>query len=135
MTNLLAKYLEHSLHKSKWFIKDYNKAAKATKFIGRGSERSSTESYRKAAKELANSSNYSSEDTVFISAEGNRLDRVSVDWVELDLALNSKATIITDTVEHRSREYNIGEREVAEYLLKNNYHEITPGIWKSKEKV
>jgi hypothetical protein len=43
------------------------------------------------------------------------------------------ATLITDTPTDRNRSYNIGEREVAEFLTKGGYEEVSPGTWKPSD--
>ena len=66
-----------------YFKKDLQKAKNATKFIGRGSSASSTNKYMIAAGELANCGEYTKEDIIFVSAEGMRGGRLSVDVDEL----------------------------------------------------
>jgi len=112
--------------------KDQAKSDRATCFIGRGSERSSTHRYMLAWGELANKGAYTSEDVVFISAEGNRSGRRTVDMVEIALACHAGAKIITDTPNDRSRDYNVGERDVESHLEMNGYWEIRPGQWVKK---
>ena len=109
--------------------KDQAKADRATKFIGRGSERSSTAQYAKDFGALANTGSYTAADTVFVSAEGARAGRVEPDFAEIDRAVAAGATIITDNAENRAREYNVGERQVAAYLAKKGYTETSPGTW------
>ena len=109
--------------KNNFGYKDQAKANIATKFIGRGSVNSSTNQYCKDFGAMANTGNYTSNDIVFISAEGNRTGRLNPDFNEIALAIKAKATIITDVPYHRNRSYNIGERQVVEYLKKANYQE------------
>lgn len=111
--------------------KDQAKSDQATKFIGRGSERSSTAKYAKAWGERANTGAYTSADVVFVSAEGNRSGRVSPDLDEIGRAVEARATIITDDKTNREREYNVGEREVAKFLHDSGYREVAPGRWQS----
>lgn len=111
--------------------KDQAKSDQATKFIGRGSERSSTAKYAKAWGERANTGAYTSADVVFVSAEGNRSGRVSPDLDEIGRAVEARATIITDDKANREREYNVGEREVAKFLTSKGYRETSPGRWTS----
>lgn len=59
-----------------YFAKDLAKAARANKFIGRGSLLSSTHKYMVAAGDLANCGTYTHNDRVFISVEGARVGRV-----------------------------------------------------------
>lgn len=117
---------------SPYLAKDQAKADRATKFIGRGSPRSSTNSYARCFGALANCGKYTADDVVFVSAEGMRNERVSPDPAELALAIIAGVTFITDTPYHRSRPFNIGERQVASFLSDNGYHEIAPGTWRKK---
>ncbi len=68
---------------------------------------------------------------MFVSAEGNRKGRVKFDEKELGKAVAAKATIITDNPSNRKRDYNIGEREVASFLVDRGYKEVAPGTWKA----
>ena len=118
----------------KYVTKDQDKADQATKFIGRGSEKSSTARYAVDFGELANSGNYTSDDVVFISAEGNRGGRVEPDFNEIDLAIEAGASFITDVEAQRNTNYNkVGEGKVAEYLINSGYTEYEPGKWKPTE--
>lgn len=114
--------------------KDQAKADQATKFIGRGSKNSSTASYAAAFGERANSGNYTSDDVVFISANGNRPGRVEPDFNEIDLAIKAGASFITDVPAQRNTSFNkVGEGKVAEYLVNSGYTEYEPGKWKPTE--
>ena len=116
---------------NRFLSKDKAKWAKANKFIGRGSPGSSTQAYADGlGPKWANTGSYTSTDVVFISAEGNRYNRLDFDKAELDKALNAGATIITDSVDTgRRRSHNVGEREVADYLQTKGYVESAPGTW------
>ncbi len=113
---------------STWSTKDQHKADICTKFIGRGSVRSSTNRYRMAfaEKQLANTSEYNENDIVFVSVEGNRKGRFSFDRIknEVILALNAKAVIVCDNDYNRNRSYNVGERELYEFLIQQGYVEF-----------
>jgi hypothetical protein len=122
--------LDPSKRKTSHFDKDQAKADLADKFIGRGSSRSSTHAYALAVGPLANTGTYTRDDLVMISAEGDRAWRVRPDFAEIQLALDAGAQIITDTLAHRERRYNCGEREVAAYLGANGYTEFAPGRWR-----
>lgn len=108
-------------HKARYVAKDQKKADLATCFIGRGSANSSTEAYRKAYGPLANKGQYTNKDIVFVSVEGNRVNRVPIDHDEVRLALAAGARIVCDNDYHRNRPYNVGERELYELLLDANY--------------
>jgi hypothetical protein len=119
--------------KSKHTIKDQKKSNMANKFIGQGSINSSTYKYfcewNKCGK--ANVGKYTSEDIVFISAEGKRKNRLSVDEVEIEKALEARAIIIADNFIDRMNPYNLGERELLTLLEKANYIEYPKdsGYW------
>ncbi len=109
--------------------KDQAKANKANKMIGRGSAKSSTNSYAAAFGKAANTGTYTEKDVVFISSEGGRNGRIGPDFVEIKKAVDAGVTFITDIVADRSRAYNVGEREVATYLKEQGYVEKTDGTW------
>jgi hypothetical protein len=111
-----------------WSIKDQYKADVCTKFIGRGSSKSSTNMYRSIFAELSlsNSSTYDENDIVFISVEGDRKCRFPFSKIEdeVRLALNANVTVVCDNSYNRNRSYNIGERELNTFLLNFGYVEI-----------
>ena len=109
--------------------KDQVKSDKASKFIGRGSNRSSTEQYRLAWGDQANSGTYANNDIVFISAEGNRAGSLKPDFREIKKAMDAGARFITDNQANRKRPYNSGERQVADFLSQNVYREESDGFW------
>lgn len=109
--------------------KDQRKADVANKFIGRGSPRSSTNAYAAAYGDNANCGSYTSTDVVFISAEGNRAGRVDPDFDEIKRACDANARFVTDDLANRMRPYNVGERQVAEFLTAQGYREVRPGFW------
>lgn len=123
------------------YLKDHQKALVATKFIGVGTADSSTDIYRRAFSEigLANTSDYTSTDIVFISINGRRNGRVLVDTVasQIKCAMNAKATLICDNERVRRVPYNVGERELAQFLSDNNYIQVEDGefysTWRPNE--
>ena len=118
------------LGRTRYAAKDAAKAAISTKYIGRGSDRSSTNAYRIAiGKARANTGNYSADDVVWISAEGARGGRIEPDHAEIALACAARATFITDDAANRERSYNLGERQVSEQLHRAGYRELMPGRW------
>lgn len=114
-----------------YFEKDLKKAKQSNCFIGRGSVASSTNKYMVAAGELANKGSYLQTDVVFVSAEGNRRGRVVINKEELSKAISAGASFVTDKEYDRNRPYNVGEREVASFLMENSYQEEN-GVWKQK---
>jgi len=133
VSGLAARISKLAARKNPYFPKDLAKAARADKFIGRGSARSSTNAYRIAAGDLANPGAYCRTDRVFVSAEGYRTGRIGPDWTELTKAVAAGATMITDIAADRERPYNIGEREIAEWLSKIGYCETAPGTWAPRD--
>lgn len=112
--------------------KDQAKAAFANKFIGRGAAGSSTAVYAAGLpREVVNCGEYVPTDVVFVSVNGARRNRVLFDRDEVMLAIAAGAKIITDSASDRYRDYNIGERELAEFLGENDYEEIV-GHWTPK---
>lgn len=109
--------------------KDQRKSDKATKFIGRGSPASSTAKYAVAWGDRANCGEYTDQDTVFVSVEGARHSRLEPDYAELARAAKANVFFITDDRANRLRPYNLGERQIAEYLSTWGYVETQPGIW------
>lgn len=113
--------------------KDQAKSDKATKFIGFGAKGSSTDAYRKAWGNRANSGQYTNQDTVFVSVNGKRAGRVPIHDStfknELQKAVDAGAKIIADTKAHRERSFNIGEQELASWLQSVGYQELTDGQW------
>ena len=127
---LLTKHAKVKLtQKTKFAEKDQRKSDVATKFIGRGSINSSTHQYALDWVPFANCGHYIEDDIVFVSAEGRRTSRLDPDWNEIDLAIAAGAAFVTDDFNNRSRLYNIGERQVADYLSKNGYCEVSNGFW------
>ena len=115
-----------------YWTKDQDKAAFANKFIGRGAVGSSTAIYAAGLpREVVNCGEYVPTDVVFVSVNGARRNRVLFDRDEVMLAINAGAKIITDSAADRYRDYNIGERELAEFLEENDYEEIV-GHWTPK---
>ena len=114
--------------------KDQMKADISNKFIGRGSAASSTNQYAKDYGDKANTGNYVSSDVVFISAEGNRIGRLLPDVTEIVRACEAGATLVTDNPSNRNRQYNVGERFVAELLVRQGCEEFIHSnysTWKS----
>jgi hypothetical protein len=122
--------LSASRRKTAWLAKDQAKARQANLFIGRGSPTSSTNAYREAVGACANIGIYRVTDVVFISAEGARAGRLRPDFAEITKAITAGVTFITDGPADRARSYNLGEREVAAFLMARDYREVAPGRWR-----
>jgi hypothetical protein len=124
--------------KSIYTAKDQKKADISQSFIGIGAEGSSTDIYRSNYGLMANKLNYAETEKVFVSINGNRKDAVKIEAIQIYLmaAINAKAWFVTDNLLNRNRDYNSGERELAEFLKKNFYVEDATlsgsfSIWKS----
>ncbi|MBS0227703.1 MAG: hypothetical protein JSS23_03295 [Proteobacteria bacterium] len=115
--------------KSPYLKKDQAKSDMANKFIGRGSDGSSTASYAKSWGANANVGSYDSSDRVFVSVNGSRPGALTPNFAEIKRATDAGATIIGDTPSDRAREYNSGERAVADFLRTQGYVEKSPGVW------
>lgn len=114
-----------------WF-KDQGKARQANKFIGVGAPGSSTAVYAAGLpSEVVNCGQYVPTDIVFVSVNGARKNRRLFDQAEVLLAINAGAAIVTDSARDRYRDFNIGERELAEFLEANEYEELG-GFWTPK---
>lgn len=115
-----------------YWTKDQGKASRANKFIGRGAVGSSTAIYAAGLpREVVNCGEYVPTDVVFVSVNGARRNRVLFDRDEVMLAIEAGAAIITDSARDRYRDFNIGERELAEFLEANEYEELG-GFWTPK---
>lgn len=132
----LGDLMMRSTKKSSYFVKDLAKARQATQFIGEGSASSSTTAYAIALAPFANTGDYSSDDVIFISAEGDRLNRFNPIEItpngayrNIDRAIVAGASFIIDPPTHRNRAYNIGERQIASYLTARGYRETSPGLF------
>jgi hypothetical protein len=119
--------------------KDSNKALEATQYIGAGTHDSSTQHYNQIFDDLANTGKYVAEDVVFISANGNRGNRFRVTWDDgtlteeyknIDKAIEAGSSFVTDNLNHvftqsaegsLSTGYNVGEAEIARYLISKGY--------------
>ena len=124
--------ISSSTRKSPYFQKDLKKFKDATKLISRGSGKSSSAAYADAAGAKANTGEYDSSDVVGISVEGARKNRIGPDYDEIQLAIDAGVTFITDNPGDRTRNYNVGEREIAAFLTENGYEETSPGKWSPK---
>ncbi len=114
--------------------KDAIKFAACNKLITRGAVGSSSHKYMfEHYKWEINPGQYTCDDIVGVSVNGNRKDRISFDSNEVYKAIEAGATIITDNNANRYRAYNVGERELAEFLIDwgYGYHDHPKGgIWK-----
>jgi len=103
--------------------KDVAKFKECTKLISRGARYSSSWYYSKHP--LANTGDYCSSDTVGISVNGKRRNRIPADFVELHQAIKSGVKVfVLDSLGDRNRTFNVGEREVTDYLIKQGYKEL-----------
>jgi len=127
--------------KNKYLEKDIKKFSICNKLISRGAAGSSSDLYAKGMylnipKENINCRNYSEDDVVGISVNGYRPNRVSFDKELVDLAIKAGSAIVIDNKKYRMRRYNVGEREVGEYLIKCGYECVEDNevrsVWKPR---
>lgn len=116
--------------------KDIEKAERANKFIGFGSPGSSTDVYRQAAESLgaANTGDYTEDDQVFVSVNGNRNGAIAVTdpryQAELDSAARAGVMFVTDTKEYTDgSRFNTGEKALRTELEKRGYVDQGNGEW------
>ena len=123
--------------------KDEDKFAICNKLISRGVKGSSSWRYAKYGighikPEMINCGIYNESDVVGISVNGMRKNRLSFDVSEVMKAIEAKSTIVIDNDYHANRSYNIGERELRQLLIKNNYVKINNNklrsVWVYKDK-
>jgi hypothetical protein len=85
---------------------------------------------------LANCGAYPADDVVFVSINGRRRNRIGIEAyeAELSLAAGAGAAFVTDDLRTRENPYNVGEREVAEWLTRHGYREDPPssGNWRPR---
>ena len=151
ITNRLEEVMSDTALDAGYLKKEQYKSKRATQFIGKGAvnskgEDSSTERYRKLYDEydLANTGDYTSDDMIWVSTNGNRGGRIKSvidgelqgDYKNITAAIKAGASFIMDTAEHiASNKYNIGEVEMAAYLSKKGYvRDDKTGIWTPKPK-
>lgn len=111
-------------------LKDAQKFMECNKLISRGIGSSGW--YAEICRNQCNVGVYDAQDCVGISVNGNRKGRVKADEVEILKAAEAGVTFVTDNAYHRSRQFNVGEREVAALLKQIGYEEIGRGLWVRK---
>jgi len=117
--------------------KDKIKFAKCNKLISRGAKGSSSNKYQlgqilEIPISNINVDTYEPTDTVAISVNGARANRMKFNKTLIDLAISAKVTFITDNLYNRNRSFNIGEKEIADYLSSKDYifnNTPTRGEW------
>ena len=129
--------------------KEVGKYKMATQAIADGKTDSTAGFVKEFYGDKANTGEYTKNDVVYVSTNGNRAGRVAPvkdgklqgEYKNLDKAMSVGATIVADTKAHldKTGKYNVGELEIAEYLSKNGYERVEDtkdgvGIWKKAEK-
>jgi hypothetical protein len=123
--------------------KELFKIRQATQFIGTGGGNDSTTQRMENAYAqvgLANTGNYTADDLIYVSSNGNRGNRfVNVKdgvlqgpYKLVDKAIAAGARFIMDTKAHldATKGYNVGEVDMANYLTSKGYiREDASGIW------
>lgn len=121
--------------------KDQEISNKATQFIGEGSKQSSTEMYRKAWGDKANTGNYTEDDRVFVSLDTeSKRKHVTLDTSEtlkdnISKAVQAGATIVTNPFVNEG-ESHVSKVVLSNFLAEKNYVEypVKSGVWISKKK-
>lgn len=105
--------------------KDERKALMANKLIAYGAIGTSTALYARQRSDVCNVGHYVPEDRVFVSINGARRNRIGIEAYkdELQLAVASGASFVTDNDYHRNRPFNVGERELATFLRSHGYEQ------------
>jgi hypothetical protein len=102
--------------------KDLKKFELCNKLIAKGAPNSSTHMYATEdtfgfGQNNINSNSYTKNDVVGVSINGSRKNRISFDRELVYKALESGAIIIADNKYDRERHYNIGERELYDFIV------------------
>jgi len=121
--------------------KDFIKFEVCNALITRGAPNSSSAKYAvegiKGLDLKLNPAVFSSTDIVGISVNGKRANRVSFDKGLLKVAIDAKCKFVTDSVYHTNRSFNVGEREVVEFLTDHNfiivYASAVRSVWQLDE--
>ena len=116
--------------------KDKKKFAVCDKLISRGAVGSSSWRYSQEGighikPEMVYCGHYTRNDVVGISVNGARKDRVSFDPSEVKKALEADSIVVIDNDYHANRHFNIGERELRQFLLDNDYVKVVNDQWRS----
>lgn len=112
-----------------YHFKDAKKFKRCNKLIARGVFGSSSWLYAQNCSSV-NTGIYTQDDIVGVSVNGGRASRLRFSESEVLLAISAGAVIITDCLLDRNRKFNVGEREIAKFLMANGYEEINGnGIW------
>lgn len=106
--------------------KDKIKFSCCNKLISKGAKGSSSWKYSISGindiqPDQVNCGEYHITDIVGVSVNGNRRNRVLFNKSEVLRALEARVTIVKDTTFHTNRPFNIGERDLESFLIKNNY--------------
>ena len=127
--------------------KELLKVMASNKYLGFGSNGSSTARYATEYGQDANTAPYKKSDAIWVSSNGKRGGRVSpvspdgkklINGFEaLEQAMEVGATIVMDTDKHitYTSNYNIGEVALASYMTDNGYERDSTtgaGIWTKK---
>ncbi len=116
--------------------KDKIKFSICNKLITRGVWNSSSYKYANGIIKInveINPTSFKKEDIVGVSVNGRRRGRLEFDKELVKKALEANATIVADNEKNRERDYNIGERELAEFLREEGYEaeeEKDRAIWR-----
>lgn len=107
-------------------MKDIFKFNVCNKLISRGVPGSSSWEYSISGignilPDQVNCGEYYPTDVVGVSVNGDRQHRVLFDESEVIEVIKARAIIVKDNAYHTNRSFNIGERDLESFLIKNNY--------------
>lgn len=106
------------------FAKDFHKFSQCTHLEAHGCVRSSSWRYANGDLGIDFSTDPITADSIVgISTNGTRPNRKVFPVSILEMLKTTGCRIVTDTATHRNTPYNLGEREVAAWLLANGYSE------------
>jgi hypothetical protein len=130
---------------AKWVAKEEAKYNIATQSIADGVKNSTASFVKNFYGNKANTGVYTKDDVVYLSANGNRTDRVipvkngvlQGVYKNIDKAIEAGAKFVADTSKHLAStgKYNIGELELATYLGSKGYireDKAGYGLWSPK---
>ena len=104
--------------------KDKKKFENCTHLITRGAPNSSSERYRIDGHNIfnpfikINDDDFDDKSVVGVSVNGRRKNRLSFDKDLVKKAIDAQSWIVCDNEFNRNRDFNIGERELYDFLIK-----------------
>lgn len=131
---------------AKWVDKEVAKFDVATQAISDGTNNSTAGFVKDFYGDKANTGTYTKDDVIYLSTNGNRTGRVipvkngvlQGAYKNIDKAIEAGAKFVADTSKHLAStgKYNVGEVELAEYLISKGYTRENKdgyGLWSPSE--